>query len=229
MPEPLTSLRETLPAVLTASEFTIPLWFNLVAVLVLSTTGALAAMRRRYDIVGVFSLALLTGLGGALLRDGIFLQSGPPLLLRDWHYLTVVLLGCVICYFMYDRLRRLSLVFEVLDAVGLAAYALVGTQMALKAGLASPAAVLVGLVNAVGGSVLRDVVTREEPLLFKPGEFYALAAAIGCGLFVILTQVFNAPGAGSALISSGVILVVRLLTIRYNWRTTPLRASPDSR
>jgi len=180
-------------------------------------------MRRHYDVVGVFSLAFVAGLGGSLLRDGIFLQNGPPLLLRDWHYLGVVILGCLVSYILYDRLDRFRLVFDGFDAVGLAAYALVGTQMALKGGLSSPAAVLVGMVNAVGGGVMRDVLIREEPLLFKPGEFYALAAAGGCTLFVVLTQLFTAPGAAAAVVSSLIILVVRLLTIRYNWRTSPLR------
>mgnify|MGYP000007270254 CR=1 FL=1 len=216
-------MREALPSVLAAPEFTLPLWFNLVAGLFLSITGALAAMRRHYDVVGVFSLAFVAGLGGSLLRDGIFLQNGPPLLLRDWHYLGVVILGCLVSYILYDRLDRFRLVFDGFDAVGLAAYALVGTQMALKGGLSSPAAVLVGMVNAVGGGVMRDVLIREEPLLFKPGEFYALAAAGGCTLFVVLTQLFTAPGAAAAVVSSLIILVVRLLTIRYNWRTSPLR------
>ena len=220
--EPLSQLSETLPDVLTGPELTLPLWFNLVASFFLSITGAMAAMRRHYDVIGVFSLAFVAGLGGSLLRDGVFLQNGPPLLLRDWHYLGMILLGCLASHAFYHRLHRYQLVFNILDSVGLAAYALVGTQMALKLGLAAPSAVLVGMVNAVGGGVLRDVLTREEPLLFKPGEFYALAAAGGCTLFVVLTRLIDVPGAAAALVSSLTILIIRLLTIRYNWRTSPL-------
>ncbi len=211
---------------LSAPEFTPPLWFNLVAVVFLSMTGALAAMRRHYDIIGTFTLAFVAGLGGSLLRDGIFLQEGPPLLLRNGQYLFAVAGGCVVSYLLSDRLERYRLFFNTFDAVGLAAYALVGTQMALKSNLSAPAAVLVGMVNAVGGGVLRDVLVREEPLLFKPGEFYALAAAAGCTLFVVLVVLFHAPAAIAAWGSSGVILLIRLLTIRYNWRTSPLRTPP---
>ena len=65
------------------------------------------------------------------------------------------------------------------DALGLGAYAAFGVQKALTAGLPPPAAVLVGVVNAIGGGLLRDVLTREEPLVFKPGQFYLLTALAG--------------------------------------------------
>ena len=211
-----------------APEFTPPFWFHLVAVLFLSITGALAAMRRHYDIIGTFTLAFVAGLGGSLLRDGLFLQAGPPVILRNGEYLIAVLAGCLVSYLLSDRLERYRLVFNIFDAIGLAVYALVGTQMALKGQLSAPAAVLVGMVNAVGGGVLRDVLIREEPLLFKPGEFYALAVAIGCVLYVALTGLLQVPGSPAAWLASGTILVIRLLTIRYNWRTSPLRTPPSA-
>jgi len=98
----------------------------------------------------------------------------------------------------------------VLDAVGLGTYSVVGVAKALAAGLSVPAAVLVGVINACGGGLLRDVITREEPLLFKPGQFYAVASLLGCGVFVIITRCTTLGASRSALIAIGGTFVFRV-------------------
>ena len=74
-------------------EFYLPAAFDLGAVFFFALTGALAAMRRGYDVVGLVALAFVTGLGGALIRDGLFLHQGPPAMTKDWRYLAAVLAG----------------------------------------------------------------------------------------------------------------------------------------
>ena len=88
-------------------------------------------------------LAFVTGLGGALLRDAIFLNTGPPLTLKDWHYLPIVLVASVVGARWLERPGRFHLAFNLLDAVGLATYAIVGTQMALDEDLPIPATIFV--------------------------------------------------------------------------------------
>jgi uncharacterized membrane protein YeiH len=78
-------------------------------------------------------------------------------------------------------------------------------------------------VNAVGGGILRDVIVREEPLIFKPGQFYAVAAGAGCALYVTLTAELHLGTQLSAYIGIAVALAVRLLSIRLGWRTGALR------
>lgn len=201
----------------------LPAWFHLGATFVFAVTGAIAAIRKHYDVVGVFALALVTGVGGALLRDGLFLQQGPPLVLTDWRYLPVIAAACVTGYLFGQRLDRFNLAFTVIDALGLAAYGVIGARMSLAAGLSAPAAVLVGVVNATGGGALRDVLAREEPLMFKPGQFYVLAALAGAGLFVALTTQFKTSPDAAAFWGLGATFSLRLLSILYDWRTSPLR------
>jgi uncharacterized membrane protein YeiH len=98
-------------------------------------TGALVAFRRRYDIVGLFSMAFLTGLGGALIRDGLFLQDGPPALIRDRNYLIAVLAACGVGWIAGGLLERFQKVIAVIDAIGLGTYSVVGVQKSLAAGL----------------------------------------------------------------------------------------------
>lgn len=205
------------------TEFELPALFHYSATFLLALTGAMAGRRRNYDIVGVFVLAFVAGLGGALLRDGIFLDAGSPLSMRDGHYLPVVLAASVIGSLWFEHLDRFGLVFNLLDAGGLAIYAIVGTQLALAGALPVPAAIFIGVVNAVGGSLLRDVLVREEPLLFKPSHYYALAAALGSGSFVLLRASTPLPGSLSGGLAALLIFVIRLLAIRYDWKTSPLR------
>src|SRR5262245_30040445 len=160
----------------------LPLAFDLTATFVSALAGALVAVRRRYDFVGVFALAFATGVGGALIRDGVFLQSGPPAAVRDSRYVLAVLAATLLGVGVNQLGPRVQRVYLLFDAIGLGVYAVVGADRSLATGIGHLGAVLVGVTNAVGGGVIRDVLTREEPLLFKPGQFYAMAALAGAGL-----------------------------------------------
>jgi uncharacterized membrane protein YeiH len=199
--------------------FQLPIAFDVAATILFAVTGAIAAMRKRYDLVGVVVLALVTGLGGALLRDGLFLQQGPPAVLEDGRYLAGVLAGAFAGTYFARHLHRLRLLFLLADAAALGVYGVVGAQKALAAGLPLVSATVVGVVNAVGGGVLRDVLVREEPLIFKPGEFYAVAAIAGCVLYVLLVSRLGVGELTAALAGIALAFSVRVLSIRLGWRT----------
>lgn len=217
-------------AALLKSDFYLPPVFDICAVFFFALTGTLAAMRRGYDFIGLFTMAFVTGLGGALIRDGLFLQDGPPALTKDWRILVAVLAGCVVGALLGHLLERFRKAVAVLDAIGLAAYSVVGVSKSLAVGLSVPGAILVGVINACGGSLLRDVIVREEPLVLKPGQFYAVASLLGCCLFVALTHYTNMGAAVSALIAIGGAFIFRVLAITFNWRTAavqPWLFAPD--
>jgi uncharacterized membrane protein YeiH len=203
-------------------QFQIPIIFDLGATFVFGITGALAALRRGYDVVGLFALAFASGVGGGLLRDGLFIQQGPPALTTDGRYLVAILAAGLVGLLFRRWVNRFTKVIALIDALGLGAYAVVGVQKSIAAGLSIPAAVLVGVINAVGGGLLRDLLVRDEPLLLKPGQFYALAALAGCVLFVLLTVRYGMPAPQAGLITVGCTFVVRVLAIEFNWRTKPL-------
>lgn len=206
--------------------FQLPLALDLAATLVFAATGALAARSKGFDVVGIAVLGLVTGLGGALLRDGLFLQSGPPIVIRDGRYLAAVLAGTFAGAWFAAHIRRLAVPFQLADAVGLGLYAAVGAQKATEAGLPFLGALLVASVNAVGGSVLRDLLCREVPLLFRPGEFYALAALGGAAAFLLLARVLGVPDLAAA--TAGIVLtfLLRVASLKLGWRTAPLDEEP---
>ena len=207
-------------------QFELPVAFDLAATFAFALSGALAAIRRRYDIVGVFFLALISGLGGGLLRDGLFIQSGPPAALLDARYIEIVTIAAGVGILLRERVQRFGRVIATIDALGLGAYAAFGTQKALASGLAIPAAMLIGVLNAAGGGILRDVLTREEPLVFKPGQFYVLVAFFGTVVFVVAGAVLELSAETSALLAIAATFVIRTLTVWLNWHTKPVDPIP---
>lgn len=207
--------------------FDLPIWFDIAATFAFSLTGALVAMKRRYDIVGLLFLALATGTGGALIRDSVFIQQGPPAIVTNEAYAYAALLGAFFGYLLGARAHRFGRLIAVIDAVGLGAYACFGTQKCLVAGLSLPAAILVGTINACGGGVLREVLVREEPMVFQPGQFYALTALSGSCLFVALTHWLHWSNTQAAFFAIAATFVFRSATIVFNWRTSPVVSPLD--
>jgi uncharacterized membrane protein YeiH len=199
--------------------FQLPVHVDLAACFFCAASGALVALRKRYDLVGILVLSFVTGLGGAILRDGLFLEAHPSPVLQDGRYLWAVLAGAAVAAFFARPLHRLRAPFLIADALALGLYAVVGAQKTLAAGLPPLTAMLVGVVNAVGGGVLREVLVREEPLIFRPGEFYALAAMAGCCLSVVLSAYLGVGPTLSALLGAALAFAVRLLSVALGWRT----------
>lgn len=202
--------------------FDLPVLFDYGATFAFGLSAALAGIKRHYDIVGVLALALVTGLGGGVLRDGLFLAQGPTPLLTNPRYIQLIG-AAVLCGIVFgSRIHHFAKLIAVVDALGLGAYAAFGVQKSLLFGLSAPAAILVGVVNAVGGGVLRDLLCREEPLVFKPGQFYLLTALAGAVTFVFCSVNLGMSANRAAIVAVVLTFVFRALTIRFNWRTAPI-------
>jgi uncharacterized membrane protein YeiH len=141
---------------------------------------------------------------------------------KDSRYVLVIVAAAGFGFLLREYVIRFNKVIAWLDALGLGAYAVVGIQKALGAELSVAAAILVGVVNAVGGGLLRDVLVREEPLFFKPGQFYVLAVILGCVLFVTLALQLRMEVTSAALIAIGATFLFRVLAIHFNWKTSPV-------
>lgn len=201
----------------------LPIAIDVGATVLFSITGAMVAIRRHYDAIGVFVLALACGLGGGLLRDGLFIQSGPPVAMRDGSYMIAVLAGCVVAILFFKHVERLSKPFLIIDALATGAYGVVGASKAFEAGLAVPACIFVRVVNAVGSGLIRDVLVREEPLMLKPGQFYIIASVLGVAGFAVFTHFFRAP-----LVPSAISAIAITFVFRFDWKTTSVMRPPPS-
>ncbi|MCD8482200.1 MAG: TRIC cation channel family protein [Verrucomicrobia bacterium] len=198
--------------------FYLPIGFDLAATFLFGLTGALVAIRRSYDIVGISALAIVCGVGGGVIRDGIFIQMGRCGRM-DPRYLYCLIGSILVGIALGERIQRFGRMVALFDAAGLGAYAVFGTQKSLAAGLSPQVAILVGVINACGGGLLRDIIMREEPLVFKPGQFYVVAALIGAATFVFAVEVLDLPPLSSGFFCVFLTFVIRYLAIRFNWIT----------
>ncbi len=205
--------------------FLLPAYFDYSATFLWAISGALLGARRGYAILGIATVALVSSVGGGLLRDGIFLQT-IPVLLTTPVYLYIIVIAVVLVLFFGARVQHwphLGHVVSLIDAAGLGAYAVVGMNRALAADLPLIGVAVVGMVNAVGGGILRDVLNREEPAMFKPGTLDESLALLGCGVFLVLIKLTSAGQFISAWVTIAVIFAIRLLAVRFQIRSTPLR------
>jgi uncharacterized membrane protein YeiH len=198
---------------------------DLVGVFVFALSGASLAVRRQLDLVGIVALATVTGLGGGLLRD-VLLGAAPPAALRDQRYLLVPLVAALVVAVGHRTIERLERPVLVFDAAGLGLFCVVGTAIALDRGLGVVSAVLLGVITAVGGGVLRDVLAREVPSVFRADSaLYAVPATLGA-LAVAAVWSRDLFGAVAAASIAAGVFVLRLLAMHFHWRAPgPRRAA----
>ena len=205
-------------------QFTLPAELDYLAIFAWALSGALVGLKKQFDVVGVFMTALVSSIGGGLIRDGVLLQKIPPVLTNS-AYLPLIAGTTGLAILLARRLDNAKLIgnaIELIDSVGTPAFAVLGVQLALQAGLPLPGSLLVGCVSGVGGGVLRDLLVGEVPDIMKPGHYQAILVALACGAYMILTMGFSLP---RALCAWGVVagyVAVRFLTVRYDWRTKPV-------
>jgi uncharacterized membrane protein YeiH len=155
---------------------------ELIGLYVFATSGALMAIHKDFDVVGIVVLAMLTALGGGILRD-LIIGDIPPAAFTNANYLIIPLIAAVVTFFVHPVMRRLAFTVLVFDAAGLGLFCVTGTLKALDIGLGSLQAVLLGITTAVGGGVLRDITARETPALVQVDtDLYSIPAAAGATL-----------------------------------------------
>ena len=212
---------------MTDANFQVPILFDYAATFTWAISGAIVAIRKRFDIIGVFIVSLLTAIGGGLLRDAVFLNRTPVFLL-DPAYLSLIASATVVTSVFARYLRNLigpdtvQKIVDYIDALGTPAFAVFGMELAERAGLPLIAVVFVGVANGAAGGLLRDVVMREIPAQMRPGQYASLTLLAACGVYLLLTQHLGFTPNEAAWVTVGAFFIARVLTIRFNWRTSAI-------
>jgi uncharacterized membrane protein YeiH len=187
---------------------------DFIGIFAFALNGALTAVRaERLDIVGVVTLGMFTGLGGGTIRD-ILLDDLPPATFLDWRYLALAAGGGLIAFILSRRLERLAVPINVLDALGLSVFAVLGAFKALDMGFGVIQAVIVGAVTAVGGGTIRDVMIGRIPTVLR-SELYAIPALIGAGCAAAAYSRGH-HGTVAALSAAAVCFVIRIVGMRFD-------------
>ena len=189
---------------------------ELVGLYTFATSGALMAIHKRFDIVGIVVLAMLTALGGGVLRD-LIIGDTPPAAFTNVSYLVIPLAAAVVTFFIHPLVQRLTFTVLVFDAAGLGLFCVTGTLKALNFGLGTLQAVLLGITTAVGGGLLRDITARETPALVQVNtDLYAIPAAAGA-IIVAAAHHTDLPMPVVATAAAVLVFLFRIVAMLRHW------------
>ncbi|MFI2485828.1 trimeric intracellular cation channel family protein [Promicromonospora kroppenstedtii] len=193
--------------------------FDLLGVFFFAVSGSLLAAQRQFDVVGSLLLGTLVGLGGGILRD-VILDAGVPRAFDSPIYLVPPVVAAVVVYFFAHVVHRFHDVLITFDAAGMALFCITGTLVSLAAGMNPVASAILGLMTAVGGGVIRDVVANDVPQIFRARGLYAIPALLGAALTSLLASVgWLNLGTGAAI--AALVFALRMVSLRYGWEAPP--------
>ncbi|MGN7154772.1 trimeric intracellular cation channel family protein [Dietzia cercidiphylli] len=198
------------------------LWFDLMGVFFFALSGNLLAARKDIDITGGLVLGLLAGLGGGIIRD--VLLGVTPLALSQPVYLVPPVVAAIVVYLLGSLIHRVRTLIVTFDAAGLGLFCTFGTARALDHGMPIASALLLGVVTAVGGGLLRDVVANEIPAVFSGSNLYVIPAATGAALTAVAVGT-DTWGPVAATVLSALVFAFRMVAWRREWRVpAPVRS-----
>lgn len=191
---------------------------DLIGVFAFALSGGLLAVRKSYELVGVVALATVTALGGGVTRD-LILGATPPIAFENLWYLVVPLIAAAFVFVGHEQIdRRLHRSVMLFDAAGLGLFCVTGAVKAAAFGASAVGAVLIGVITAVGGGILRDVLADEQPSIFRPeSTLYAIPAAIGATVVVVTWN--NDWYSGTIAIVTAIgVFALRVAAMYFDWR-----------
>jgi uncharacterized membrane protein YeiH len=186
---------------------------DLCAVSVCAITATLEARRSELDLFGVAVIAVIAGIGGGTVRD-LLLGRLPVYWIHDATYVTVGLAAGVLTFFFARSLRLPKNFFLIPDALGMALFTVIGTSVALNLGTPWLIAALMGMITAVFGGVIRDILCNEVPLIFRT-DIYATASLAGALLLIGLDRLDIGHDAAVIMAMLGTV-AIRLAAIRWH-------------
>jgi len=177
--------------------------------------GAAAAIRGNLDLLGMMVLAFSTALAGGVVRD-LLIGAVPPESIKNWRYVATAFTAAVLTFFFYRMVQAFpATLLMVLDAGGLALFAVAGTEKALEYGIHPFMAALLGTITGVGGGTIRDIFLAHVPRVLQ-SDIYATAALAGA-VVLIVTRRIGAPPTAAACAGGGCCFALRVVATAWHW------------
>jgi uncharacterized membrane protein YeiH len=192
--------------------------------LVFALSGGLVGVRKHFDLFGVLFLAFVVAVAGGVMRD-LLIGAVPPGAIADLRYVVIAIVGGAITFYWYPRVVSLQRQILLLDAVGLALFAVVGAQKAMIFGIHPLMAAVMGMLTGIGGGMVRDVLAGDIPFVLH-GDLYALAALAG-GAVMAGGHACGVPSWVTMPLGAGVCIALRLGAIYLGWRAPLPRWRPE--
>ena len=177
-----------------------------------AVSGALVASDKKFDLFGVVIIAFVTAVGGGMLRD-LLIDAHPINWIGDLNYMYTIFLAVIFTFLFKSKIAHLSKTMFLFDMVGLSVFTLLGLEKGLSFNLNPIIALIMGMISAVFGGVLRDVLTNKIPLIFEK-EIYASACLVG-GISYLLLTYFNMTENVIFVFSASIILIIRVIAVKF--------------
>jgi uncharacterized membrane protein YeiH len=200
---------------------TLLLVLDIVGIAVFAVSGALAAVDKKLDIFGVIFLAVGTALGGGFIRDAL-LGATPAAALTDWRYLATPAIAGLIVFYVHPSVARWSRLFLLVDAAGLGLFAVAGTRKAIDFGVGPLGSSAIGILTAIGGGIIRDILVREIPDVLHR-DIYATAALLAT-VVVVVGDRFSLNDVAVAVVAICMAFSLRVVSRWKNWAAPTARA-----
>ena len=185
---------------------------DIVGTFAFAISGALVAIKKDFDIFGVIIIAFVTAVGGGMMRD-VLINAHPINWIGDINYIWIILAAVGVTFLFRSRIAPLRKTMFLFDTIGISVFTLLGLEKGLAYDLHPFIALVMGMVSAVFGGVIRDVLTRKVPLIFKK-EIYASACLAGGVVYLILGN-FNINKDLHFIIPAAVIFIIRTVVVKY--------------
>ncbi len=197
---------------------------ELIGTAAFAISGSLIAIERKLDLFGVGLLGILTALGGGVIRD-LLIGNLPPVFFYSYEYLLIAFIVSLIVFIISAKIRlkeraekTVRIITLLFDSLGLGVFSVAGVNAAIEAGYGNNAflVIFIGMTTAVGGGILRDVMSNATPYVLQK-HIYATAAIAGSGLYYILDQALKINSEIAILSSISFVIIIRCLAAHYHW------------
>ena len=192
------------------------LFFDLFGTMIFAITGAVKGIRNRLDLLGVLFFAITVGCGGGMIRDAL-IGSTPVAAFNDYRYFLICVITGLLCFILSPVAIGRWAIIVYCDAIGLGVFTALGVAKAAELGVSVVGQIMSGMFTAVGGGILRDVFSKEIPMVFT-SDFYATASIFGALMYVILNN-FTPLGGNALLFITAVFTSgLRIVAYRYHFK-----------
>jgi len=188
---------------------------DLLGTVAFAASGALAGVRRGMDLLGVVVLGIVTATGGGVMRD-VLLNDTPPFCFKNEIYLYLAVAASIVVFVTPRRFERMKRAMLLLDALGLGTFLVIGTSKALAFHLGLMGAIIMGVMTATCGGLVRDLLSNQIPLILQR-EIYASACVVGGALFYLLHQT-EIPSSVNLTVSALAVIGIRCAAIMKGWQ-----------
>lgn len=187
---------------------------DILGTMAFAISGVLTALNKKMDPFGVFVIAFVTAVGGGTLRD-VLIGRTPVGWMLDLNYVYMIIVGFFLALIFKQKLDKLRTSLFLFDTIGLGVFTLIGLEKGIDTGLHPVICIALGTITACFGGVIRDILCNDIPVIFRR-EIYATICIIGGFMFFMLRKA-NMPGDVVYLATSGIIIVIRLLAVKFKW------------